>query len=157
MLGYHYEIIYKKGHENVGADALSCQFEDESTMLSISLHIPDWIEEACKEWFSHPSLSQLINNLRAYPNSTVGYSWKNEILHYKDRVLISLTSTLKTNMLLEFHSSPIAGHAGFQKTYARICRSFFCTCMKTDILTFVAECDVCQRHKGEIINSPCTL
>jgi hypothetical protein len=46
MLGYDYEIIYKKGRDNVVVDALSCQFEDESTLLSISLPIPDWIEEA---------------------------------------------------------------------------------------------------------------
>ena len=64
MLGYNYEIIYKKGRENVVADALSCQFEDENTLLAISLPIPKWIEEARKEWFSHPSLSQIINNLQ---------------------------------------------------------------------------------------------
>ena len=63
MLGYDYEIIYKKGRENVVANALSCQFEEESTLLEISLPILEWIEEAHKEWFSHPWLSQLINQL----------------------------------------------------------------------------------------------
>ena len=63
MLGYHYQIIYKKWRENVVEDALSCQFGEERTVLAISLPIPEWIEEACKEWFSHPSLSQLINKL----------------------------------------------------------------------------------------------
>src|ERR1700722_18793409 len=29
--------------------------------------------------------------------------------------------------------------------------------MKKDILTFVAECDVCQRHKGETVKAPGTL
>lgn len=64
MLGYDYEIIYKKGCDNVVVDDLLCQFEDESTLISLSLPIPEWIEEAHNEWFSHPSLSQLINNLR---------------------------------------------------------------------------------------------
>ena len=63
MLGYDYEIIYKKGHENIVVDALSHQFEEESTLLAISLPIPEWIEEAHKEWFLHPWLSQLINQL----------------------------------------------------------------------------------------------
>eukprot|EP00253_Pinus_taeda_P024647 PITA_24647 len=144
------------GRDNVVADALSCQFEDESTLLSIFLPIPDWIEEARKEWFSHPSLSHLINNLRANPNSLVGYSWKGEILRYRD-IVISPTSTLKMRILAELHSSPTTCHAGFQKTYARTRRSFFWTGMKTDILNFVAECDVCQRHKRETVKSPGTL
>ena len=84
MLGYDYEIIYKKGCDNVVVNALSRQFEDESTLLSISLPIPNWIEEAHKEWFSHPSLSQIINNLREDPNSSIEYNWKDEIFRYKD-------------------------------------------------------------------------
>ena len=63
MLGYDYEIIYRKGHENIVADALARQFEEESTVLTIFLPIPEWIEEARKEWFSHPWLSQLITQL----------------------------------------------------------------------------------------------
>jgi len=113
MLGYGYDIIYKKGCDNVVVDALSCQFEDERTLIAISLPIPDWIEESSKEWFSQPSLSQLINNLRANPNSSIGYSWKDGILHYKDRVVISPTYAFKTHILAELHSSPTAGHASF--------------------------------------------
>ena len=67
MLGYDYEIIYKQGRENVVADALSCQFEEESTLLAISLPIPEWIEGARKEWFSHPLFSQLIHKLQVDP------------------------------------------------------------------------------------------
>ena len=63
MLGYDYEIVYKKGKENSVVDALSRQFEEESTLLAISLPIPEWIEETHREWFSHPRLSQLISQL----------------------------------------------------------------------------------------------
>ena len=99
MLGYDYEIISKKERDNVVVFALSCQFEDESTLLSISFPIPDWIEQARKEWFSHPSLSHVINNLRENLNSSADYSWNDDILCYKDRVVISPTSTLKTPIL----------------------------------------------------------
>eukprot|EP00253_Pinus_taeda_P005972 PITA_05972 len=105
----------------------------------------------------HPELSQLISQLQADPNSTKGYSWQDDILRYKDRVVISPTSTFKSRILAEMHSSPIAGNSGFQKTYARTRRSFFWTDMKKDILTFVTECEVCLRHKGETVSTPGTL
>ena len=68
-----------------------------------------------------------------------------------------MTSNLTSRILAELHSSPTAGHSGFQKTYAHTRRSFFWTGMKKDILTFVAECDICQHHKGETVKSPGTL
>jgi len=43
MLKYDYEIIHKKGKDNSVVDALSHQFEEESTLLAISLPIPEWI------------------------------------------------------------------------------------------------------------------
>jgi hypothetical protein len=33
LFGYDYEIIYKKGKENVVADALSCKYEDEGSLF----------------------------------------------------------------------------------------------------------------------------
>jgi len=35
MLGYDYDIIYKKGRENVVANALSRKYEEEGSLFSI--------------------------------------------------------------------------------------------------------------------------
>ena len=43
MLGYDYEIIYKKVKDNVVANALSRQYEDEGSPLGLSVPIPDWL------------------------------------------------------------------------------------------------------------------
>jgi hypothetical protein len=51
------------------------------------------------------------------------------------------------------HSSTIAGHSGFQKTYAHARRSFFWEGMKKEILTFVTECDIFQHNKGETVKT----
>jgi hypothetical protein len=44
MLGYEYEIIYEKGMNNVDLDSLSCQYQDEGSLLSLSTPILDWLE-----------------------------------------------------------------------------------------------------------------
>ena len=50
MLGYDFEIIYKKGKQNVVADALSRKDEDvEAFLCAISIIQPDWINEAREE------------------------------------------------------------------------------------------------------------
>jgi hypothetical protein len=49
MLGYDYEIIYKKGKDNIVVDALSRQNKEDGSLFSLSLSIPDWIEEVRQE------------------------------------------------------------------------------------------------------------
>jgi hypothetical protein len=66
-------------------------------------------------------------------------------------------SNLKSTILFELHATPTAGHSGFTKTYDRVKSSFFWDGMKQDICNFVAECEVCQCNKGEIVKSPGTL
>ena len=51
MLGYEFEIIYKKGKLNVVVDALSRKNEVvEALLCVISIIQPDWITEARDEW-----------------------------------------------------------------------------------------------------------
>ena len=51
MLGYDFEIIYKKGKLNVVADALSRKNEEvEAFLCAISIIQSDWITEAREEW-----------------------------------------------------------------------------------------------------------
>jgi hypothetical protein len=49
MLGYYYEIIYKKRKENVASDDLSWKYEEKGYLFSLSLPIPYWIAKAQQE------------------------------------------------------------------------------------------------------------
>jgi hypothetical protein len=50
LFGYDYEIIYKKGKDNVVADALSRKYEDEGSLFSLSFIVPDWLQAVRQEW-----------------------------------------------------------------------------------------------------------
>ena len=65
MLGYNFEIIYKKGKQNVVADAVSRKDEDvESLLCAISIIQPDWINEAREEWKNDEQMWALIRKLQ---------------------------------------------------------------------------------------------
>jgi hypothetical protein len=67
MLGYDYEIIYKKGKKKVVADALSRKYEEEGSLFSLSLIVVDWSTELRKEWFADPKIACLVQQLQMAP------------------------------------------------------------------------------------------
>ena len=72
MLGYDFEIIYKKGKKNVVADALSRKDEDvEALFCAISIIQPDWINEARDEWKKDEEVWPLIQKLQKIPIQTI--------------------------------------------------------------------------------------
>ena len=111
MLGYDFEIIYKKGKLNVVVDALSRKNEEVETLLcAISIIQPDWITEERDEWKKDEEVWTLIQNLQQDPSTYDTFSWENDSLWYKDRLYICNNSQLKQNTLLELHTSPLGGH-----------------------------------------------
>jgi hypothetical protein len=130
IFGYDYEIIYKKGKENVVADALSCKYEDEGSLFSLSFIVPDWLQVVRQEWLQDPKSSQLIQQLQSSALAPPGYSWLHDELRYKVRLYLSKQSKLKSMVLSELHATPTTGHSGFTKTYDSVKRSFFWDGMK---------------------------
>jgi hypothetical protein len=75
-------------------------------------------------------------------------------LLYKKRVYVR--ESLRNQVSSFVHASPIAGHAGFDKTMQRARKDFVWLGMKSDVKKFIKECDVCQRVKVENL-SPADL
>ena len=65
MLGYEFEINYKKGKKNVVADAISRKAKDVQALLYfISTLQPEWIAEARDEWKNDKEVWTLIHKLQ---------------------------------------------------------------------------------------------
>lgn len=155
LLGYDYEIIHKSGYENRVADALSRQELANSTHLAaISTVQTDWLTVLKQTWETDPETQTLITDLVLDPQSHPHYLWQHNLLTHKGRLVVGSSDDVKKLILQEVHSSPIGGHSGSERTYHRVKRSFYWRGLKGSVNRFVAECDVCQRNKGETVASP---
>ena len=126
------------------ADGFSRKLDSDATLCAISIVIPEWITEVQTEYVKNPEIRKLIDEVEKNPTTNPKFTWENDILWYKQRIYLPNTSKFKLQVLKENHDSPTAGHVGFFKTYYNIRRSFFWKGMRSDIQTYVAECDSCQ-------------
>ena len=98
ILGYDFEIIYKKGKLNVVADALSRKDEEvEALLCAIYIIQPDWIIEARDEWKKDEQVLTLIQKLQQDPSTSSTFSCKNDSLWYKS-MLPPLHSFLRVHL-----------------------------------------------------------
>lgn len=68
---------------------------------------------------------------------------------YQDRMVVVVPddAALRRQFIHEAHDSPIAGHLGPQKTYAKLARHATWRGMRRDVYAYVTQCNVCQRSK----------
>lgn len=126
VLGYGYEIIYKKENENVVADALSWKYKKEGSIFSISFIVVYWLNGVHKGWLIDPNITSLIQKLQMEPYAVhQGYTWNNEDLSYKGDIYLNNKLIFKSWVLYKHHSSPTTDHSRFHKTYIRIKPLFF--------------------------------
>jgi hypothetical protein len=147
LLGYDFEIVYKPGNLNRGADALS-RVNEDGGLCQIHTRI-QWEEEEIvkKEVAADPHLQQVIKDLQEDETSRPGYEWKQGVLLYEGRLVLSKHSALIPRMLEEFHTTPQGGHSGFYRTYRRLAANLYWMGMKNTVQDFVKGCDICQRQK----------
>jgi hypothetical protein len=89
LFGYDYEIIYKKGKDNVVLDALSRKYEDEGSLFSLSFIVLDWLQAICQEWLHDPKSFHLIQQLQSNSPVFTGSSWLHDELRYKGHLYLS--------------------------------------------------------------------
>jgi hypothetical protein len=144
LLGYDYDIEYKRGKENLVADALS-RVEEPKTLMAISHPVPYWLEPIQEEIQSNPELQALVIRIQA--GEAVGpWKFREGLIFFKERVYLPSTSPFIPPILAEIHGST---HEGFFKTMNRLKTVFYWPKMKEWVKIFIRECEVCQRHKVE--------
>ena len=74
IMGYDYEITYKKGKDNLVADAISYTFDDHASISAISMPIPNWLQSVQQGYVNDSSLSEIIQQLASNPIFVAHYS-----------------------------------------------------------------------------------
>ncbi|KAM1427967.1 hypothetical protein COP1_020133 [Malus domestica] len=168
-MGFDYEIQFKQGKDNQAADALSRsplniddahpQLDEMAQLAAISYPYSSWMDDLQQDlekdtWVFQKKSLVVGKESDASPIATYRFQFDNGFLKYKGRIVLSPTSSWRDKIFNEFHSSPLAGHEGFLKTYKRINRSFYWEGMKKDIKDKVVACSVCQVNKYETLSPP---
>ena len=150
LLGYKFTVEYKKGKENKVADALS----RKPNLLAISMAVPSWTDNIEQSYEHGYTCKNLIARITAGATDLPSYSYTAGILRYKGRIYVGNDEDFQQQLLSTFHSSPIGGHSRIRATYHRIHRIFHWPKLKAMVETFVQQCPVCQRSKGEHCHYP---
>lgn len=127
LLGYDFQVEYKKGRENKVTDALTRKEEDthEVILNVISILVANWLVDLKASYVGDDQAQELIDKAKKGEMDPVTYNWRDGVLFYQGRLYIGASNTLHGQIIHHAHSSPMGGHSGFSKTLHRAKRDFF--------------------------------
>ncbi|MCH79797.1 Ty3/gypsy retrotransposon protein, partial [Trifolium medium] len=143
FIGFDFQIEYKPGKENIPADALSRMY-----MLSWSEAKPQFLQALSTALQTDNEMLNIMKACQQQEEEYKLYSVRDGLLLWKDKLVIPNKPELINQILTEFHTSHIGGHAGITRTIARIQAQFFWKNMRDDIKNFVQQCIICQQAKA---------
>ncbi|KAD5317318.1 hypothetical protein E3N88_17264 [Mikania micrantha] len=153
LMGYNYEIAYKKGSENLVADGLSRVSGLALFSMGISSIDPLLLTRIKSSWSTDVQLQELIVKCQQ-GKAPVHVSWNGNVLLRKNKLWVGDDAQLKRDILYLFHSSPTGGHSGYLPTLKRIKALFYWKGCSKQVFAYVKECSQCQQAKYEPVASP---
>lgn len=153
LLGLNYKIVYKKGADNVVADALSRR-DTKELLLTVSSSSPQWLSDVVDSYASNAAAQNILTQLAINPDALPHYSLLNGVIRYKQRVWLGHSPCLQSQVLSALHDSPLGGHSVVLVTYQKLKQLFFWPGMRTATTEFIRTYDVCQRAKPDRSKAP---
>lgn len=105
-------------------------------------------------WQTDPHLSKLIMELKTNKLSHPQYTYANDELRRKGKLVVGNNVEIKTHIFKWLHDSAVGGHSGRDATLHRIKSLFFWPKMSLEVQNYVRNCSVCQKNKYENVAKP---
>ncbi|GKA86442.1 retrotransposon-related protein [Tanacetum coccineum] len=154
LLGYDYEIIYKKGSENLVADALSRTSSPSLQTMVITDISNDLLQRIQASWEGDPSIQQIINQIKDGPVAGSKFTWQSDQLRRNGKLVIGENDNLRQKLLKFYHDEPMGGHSGVEASYKRLKVVFYWKGMKKSVREHVRVCTIYQCHKPDLAPYP---
>lgn len=145
-MGLKFKIVYKKGIDNIAADALS-RVGHMMAMQSLVELLPSWLQEVMNSYSTDLQAQALLAQLAIHSPNEEGYTLQQGIIYLNNTIWIGSNSALQTKLIAALHSTAIGGHSGIQATYHRVKNLFSWKGLKADVENFVKQCGICQQAK----------
>ena len=108
LMGFDFIILYRKGKENIAADALSRR-DVPTSCQAISALVPNWVQDITHSYDQTPCIKDLLTKISVQATADPNYQLKGGLLRFQNRVVIGNDEQLKKKILQSLHDSPIRG------------------------------------------------
>ncbi|GJS00937.1 putative nucleotidyltransferase, ribonuclease H [Tanacetum coccineum] len=153
LMGYDYVIEYKKGRENVAADALSRVQGITLFTTAISQIEPLLLNRILDSQNNDVEVQQVIQKLKE-GEILPRFKWNGRWLAKENRMAVGGNAELREEIVKLCHESPMGGHSGVNATVQRVKGLFFWKGISKVVRRVIRDCDVCKRAKHENVPSP---
>ncbi len=104
-----------------------------------------------------PTLKKRYNKLKEYlhidpQGRLVHIDYAGGKMAPRSRIRFVIPESLRETLLIETHSSPLAGHRGYHKTYQEVAEKYFWPNLFDAVKQYCAACEKCARTKSS--NTP---
>lgn len=153
LLGFDYEIRYKKGAENVAADALSRVTSAQVAIAAVTFVNTELMDEIVTSWSNDEKVQEIIRKCEA-GTSSAKFTYVDTQLRRKGKLVVGGDAELRHKLIQLIHNSAEGGHSGVTVTTQKLCSLFYWKGLKRNVREFIRKCDTCQRNKSETVASP---
>ncbi|KAK8918267.1 hypothetical protein KSP39_PZI021328 [Platanthera zijinensis] len=149
LMGYNFQIQYKRGKENACADALSRKYEaGEGELNTVVIIQSELLKAVQSSWENNAHIQRIISTKEADETKEPKYEWRQGVLHRRGKLVVGNDVELKKWLLQLFHDSAMGGHSGITATYIRLKRVYYWRGMKQEVYAYIQRCPVCQVCKA---------